>query len=181
MTPSRKASLAATAMLAAVALAGPARASCAGVTSVRRALRDARIAFVGTVTATTNEGRWATVEVTEVWKGDVDARVEVRGGPKDPPGPMSVISSVDRHYRDGRTYLFLPYAGHGDTFRDNVCTATTRYADRLERFRPAGASLLLDDVRDGTVDEGGFPLWGAGALAGAALAAVLVIRRLRGV
>ncbi|HEV2754492.1 MAG TPA: hypothetical protein VG318_01785 [Actinomycetota bacterium] len=178
MSSSRKASLAAAALIVA-ALAGPARASCAGVPPVRRAVRDARIAFAGTVVDTTSNGRWATVEVTEVWKGDVDARVEVRGGPADPPGPMNAVSSVDRHYREGTTYLFLPYAGHGDTFSDNSCSATTRFTDRIERLRPAGTFVPLDDLRTGVADDGGFPLWAAGALAGAAGAALLLIRRLR--
>jgi hypothetical protein len=160
------------------ALAGPARASCAGVPPVRRAVREARTAFVGTVTETTNSGRWATVEVAEVWKGDAEPLVEVRGGPKDPPGPMNVASSTDRHFREGKTYLFLPQAVSERVFRDDICTATTGYREGLERFRPS--EILLDDVRTGVADDGGFPVWAAGALAGAALAGFLLIRRLRG-
>ena len=174
----RKAALGA--VVLAAALAGPARASCAGVPPVRSALRDARTAFVGTVLETTESGRWATVEVTEVWKGDAGERVEVRGGPPDPPGPLNAASSVDRHFREGKTYLFIPEAVSETVFRDSICTATTGYEKRLDRFRPAGALLRFDDLRTGVADDGGgFPVWAAGALAAAALAGALLIRRLR--
>lgn len=161
------------------ALTGPARASCAGVPPTKRAVREARTAFVGTVTETTNGGRWATVEVSEVWKGDAAPVVEVRGGPEDPPGPTNVVSSIDRHFREGKTYLFVPGAGSETVFRDDNCSATTGYAKRLDRFRPR--AFPLDDVRTGIADDGaaGFPVWAAGALAAAALAGLLVIRRLR--
>jgi hypothetical protein len=104
-----------------------------------RALADASAAFVGTVTATSNGDRWATVAVSDVWKGDVDAEVEVRGGPEDPPGPLNASSSVERTFDEGQTYLFLPFGGRGDVFHDNACSRTTVYRDSLERLRPPGA------------------------------------------
>ncbi|MDQ3913954.1 MAG: hypothetical protein M3323_01295 [Actinomycetota bacterium] len=170
---------AAVALLAAImsaSFAPAARASCAGLPPMRQALRDAPAAFVGAVVATTNDGRWATVEVSEVWKGDVDARVEVRGGQADPPGPINVASSVDRHYREGKTYLFVPHAGSGSTFKDNSCTSTTAYRAALARFRPTGA---IDPPAADNDGGDGFPYWIVGAAAAAA-GIVLVARRVRG-
>lgn len=120
-------------------IATPAHASCAELPPMRKAIREAPAVFVGTVVHTENMGRWVIVDVSEVWKGDVEPELEVRAGPKDPPGPMGVASSVDRHYRDGETYLFLPYRGDGKVFGDNSCTRTTLYRPQLDRFKPAGA------------------------------------------
>lgn len=106
---------------------------------MRAAIREAHAVFVGTVVDTANMRRWVIVDVSEVWKGDVEPEVEVRAGHKDPPGPAGVVSSVDRHYRDGETYLFLPYRGDGKVFSDNSCSSTTRYRPQLDRFKPAAA------------------------------------------
>ena len=96
--------------------------------------------FVGTVVATTNARRWVTVRVDEVWKGDdVGPEVEVQAGPEDPPGDARSISSIDRRYRAGTTYLFLPWQRKGEVFFDNACTRTSVFRPSLERFRPAEA------------------------------------------
>lgn len=107
--------------------------------SLGRAIAESSVVFAGTVIDTSSEGRWATVEVSDVWKGDVAAEVEVRGGPEDPPGPISASSSVERTYRRGETYLFLPYAGSGEVFSDNSCSRTSVYREGLARLRPPGA------------------------------------------
>ena len=117
-----------------------ARASCIGPPPTREAIREVPAVFVGTVVEIANMRRWVTVEVLDVWKGQVDPEVEVRAGPKDPPGPTRVASSVDRHYRLGETYLFFPYRGDGEIFRDSNCSRTTRYEPSLERFRPTPIS-----------------------------------------
>ncbi|HYP24963.1 MAG TPA: hypothetical protein VEV43_15455, partial [Actinomycetota bacterium] len=133
----------AAALFAGIALAlvwsQPASALCAEPPSLGRAIAETSVVFAGTVTDTSSEGRWATVAVSDVWKGDVAAEVEVRGGPEDPPGPISASSSVERTYRRGETYLVLPYAGSGEVFSDNACSGTTVYREGLARLRPAGA------------------------------------------
>lgn len=121
-------------------VAGPASASCIEAPPMAKAISEASAVFVGTVVETANMRRWVIVEVSAVWKGHVEPQVEVRAGPKDPPGPMSVASSGDRHYRAGETYLFLPYRGDGRTFRDSNCSRTTRYQPQLERFNPTGTA-----------------------------------------
>jgi len=118
--------------------ASPAAASCAEIPPVKKAIADADILFVGTVVETTNDDRWATVEVEEVWKGgDIADVVEVRAGPPDPPGPISVAGSNDRTYRAGVRYLFFPYGAKGDILQDSACSRTTRLTRAVERFRPA--------------------------------------------
>lgn len=155
--------------------AGPAAASCAPPIPMGTALDDAPAVFVGTVRDVTNGDRWATVEVTDVWKGDVDALVQVKAGPKDPPGPLGAASSVDRTYREGKTYLFVPHSGRGIEFQDSICSATTVYRDALDRFRPADA---VRPPGDAVVDDSATPWWAIGAAAAAAVAgATLLLRR----
>lgn len=160
-------------------LVSPARASCAPPPPMKRAMAEAPAVFVGQVVSTTNEDRWAVVDVEEVWKGDVPERVEVRGGPADPPGRLSVVSSVDRDFKNGRRYLFVPYRRKGDVFLDNICTRTTRYSGRLDKYRPAGAVPLPPDDAEPSgeqapVSGGGVSPWlivglGAAACAGGAI------------
>ncbi len=168
----RRTSATALAVLALIAVgATPAAASCAPPQPMPAAIDDAAAVFVGTVTDTSNSERWATVDVSEVWKGDVEPRVEVKAGPKDPPGPMGVASSVDRTFEGGKTYLFVPHGGSGTEFKDSICSRTTVYRDELDRFRPADPSRPGGETR--APDDGGSsaPWWIAGALAAAALAA----------
>jgi hypothetical protein len=120
-------------------LGGSAGALCVRLPPMKKAIEQAPIVFVGTVVEVGNMTRWATVEVEEVWKGNVAARVEVRGGAEDPPGGMGQVSSVDRDYRVDQKYLFAPYEGSGEVFLDNACTATTPYKPSMEAFRPEGA------------------------------------------
>ena len=119
-------------------IATTAAAKCAAPPPMPRAIEDAFAVFVGTVTRLENMRRWATVEVSDVWKGPVAGVVEVRAGPKDPPGPISAASSVDRRYKRGIDYLFV-VSRPGARFRDSSCSATTRYRPRLDRFRPVSA------------------------------------------
>ena len=139
--------------------------------------------FVGTVAAVENHGTWAIVDVIEVWKGVVDDRVEVRAGPKDPPGPISVATSVDRSYREGKTYLFLPYAGSGGRFKDNACTATSVYRPELERLRPAslaGPSPSPSPSSDtGPPSEGGPSMFVMVVMGAGAIGLAVLVRKLR--
>lgn len=114
------------------------------------AIRDASAVFVGNVVEVTNFRRWATVDVVDVWKGDASEQTEVRAGPKDPPGPSRTVTSIDRTYRDGQTYLFVVYSGNGTIFRDNSCSRTTLYRPELERFNPNPASSPRPSASDPT-------------------------------
>lgn len=147
-------------------------ASCLAPLSFPRAIEEAPAVFVGEVVDVSGGGRWATVEVRQVWKGgELPAEVEVRGGPRD----ENVLTSVDRDFKISRDYLFVPYERRGSTFLDNACTSTTRFRPELTRFRPANAAEAsptpaasaprLDENDDGS-------RW---LLPGAALAAVAVM------
>ena len=117
--------------------AGPALASCALAPPLGSAVEEASHVFVGTVTAVENGRRWVSVRVEEVWKGeDLPEEVEVRAGPKDPPGPMGAATSVDRTFQLSERYLFVPYDRNGSIFRDNACTNTSLFRASYERFAP---------------------------------------------
>lgn len=123
-------------------VAQPARASCGGPTPMRQAIDSSRATFVGTVAGLENRRRWATVDVLETWKGpQFPGEVVVKAGPKDPPGPTMVASSIDRTYILGQTYLFVVYGGKGAVFRDSNCSRTARFDERLARFRPTSAEV----------------------------------------
>lgn len=162
-------------------LAPTAHASCAPLPSLPVAIDEARAAFVGTVTATTNQGRWATVEVTDVWTGEVGSTAEVRGGPKDPGGRVPVITSVDRTYKVGKTYLFVPYDSRGSVYLDNGCTATRAFHARLEKFNPQLASGDDPEPRSPAKEDRaeGQQWWAVGAVAFFATALGLRLRARR--
>ena len=133
--------------------AAPASASCVGGVTVLSDLERADLVFVGTVTALSNEDRWATFTIEDLWKGDpLAADVEVRGGPLSPGGGIQAGSSVDRSFEPGGRYLLFAYdpAVHGYSpvwgpdgrFEDNACSATQIYTDDLAQFRPATAKKI---------------------------------------
>ncbi len=115
--------------------------SCIQPPPVEEAVASAEIAFVGTVTAAANLGRWATISVEEVWAGsDLPAVVEVRGG-----GAAGAESMADRSYVVGTRYLFFPYVEEG-RLTDNICSSTQEWQPEVEKVRPA-------DVRTPTSGE----------------------------
>lgn len=122
---------------------GPARASCVFGGPYPQRLDESPLVFVGTVTATSNGGRNATVTVEEIWKGTgIAETVEVFGGAQG----ANVASSVDRSYETGTRYLFAPYEVSPEgIYRDNICTPTRTYVDKLERLRPDDAVILASD------------------------------------
>lgn len=80
--------------------------------------------LVGKVIETTNEDRWATVDVEEVWTGErITAVVEIKAGPADPPGPASVASSNDRTFDEGARYRPASIAEPVPGAADDVSTA----------------------------------------------------------
>ena len=166
------------AMVLATVVATPVQASCVELAEPAVAVREADVAFVGTVVRLANQDRWATVAVEEVWRGpDLGPTVEVRGGPAG-----NVATSVDRTYRLGR-YLFVVSAAGGH-FSDSACSATTEWDRTLEPIRPAdarrplGASVGDEPSPSGDTRSLAAPLIVASA-AGLALMAVVSVLALR--
>lgn len=159
-----------------VAIAPAADASCVMPMPMKQDVRQSRYVFVGTVTSTAAGGRFAVVQVDDVWKGSgIEKQVEVRGG----PGKAGVITSVDRSFRAGKRYLFFPDRGKGDHFTDNACTNTRPYRPSLDRFRPEDArgtpGQAFDGVQATQGPEGGGSLVWIGAAAGGGLLLVMLV------
>jgi hypothetical protein len=110
-------------------------ASCATSPSIEEAVLRGEVVFVGTVVATENDARWATVTVEERWSGAraLGDTVHVHGGPE-----AGVATTIDRTYLPGR-YLFVVRNGPG-YLEDDLCTATTPWTADLARLRPAGVT-----------------------------------------
>lgn len=137
--------VASTAVVASLLLgsAAPVLASCVMPPSIDEAVRDADLVFLGTVTSLSNNDRWATVTVEEVWKGpDLAPVVEVRGGPGG-----NAASSVDRSFLAGTRYLFLPFIAEG-VLQDSACSSTTQFTAELSRLRPATARQPVTPAPD---------------------------------
>jgi hypothetical protein len=113
-------------------------ASCAAIPQLGPAIRNAPAVFVGTVTSVDHGGRVATVHVEEVWKGRVEAKVQVVGTPE----LNAAATSVDRIYSAGEKYLFIPFAGGGDSYQDNNCTPTQPFSVGLAAYRPSSTAAL---------------------------------------
>jgi hypothetical protein len=111
-------------------------ASCAAIPQLATAISDAPAVFAGTVTSVDHGGRVATVHVQDVWKGRVAADVQVVGT----PDLGAAATSVDRIYTAGQKYLFIPFAGSGDSFQDNNCSLTQPYAAGVAAYRPSYAT-----------------------------------------
>ena len=126
---------------------GAVLADCMQPPAIGVAAATADIVFVGTVTNTLNNRRWAEVAVTEVWRGpDQPASVVVRGGPEG-----NTATSVDRSFEVGRTYLFVPYMDPDTAaLTDNSCTSTTEFTDDTAKLRPADARQPLGSQQTAT-------------------------------
>lgn len=128
----------------------PAQGSCAMPPgSLRERLQASEIVFLGSVTSTDAGGTTATVAVESVWRGEVNDQVVVSGG----EGAPGVISSVDRSYQEGRRYLFVPWRGTGERFRDNSCTDTRPWRARYAALRPASAVDVIPEASPGATPE----------------------------
>lgn len=112
-------------------------ASCAEPpASISQAIRSAPVVFVGTVTGTSDGGRTATVHVDELWRGAVlPGEVTLHGS----PDVSAEATSVDRHYDNGKRYLFVPESAGGSVFDDNSCSLTRAFTSDLAAYRPASA------------------------------------------
>jgi hypothetical protein len=114
--------------------AAPTLASCVQPVPIEEAIKSADSVFVGTVTALSNNDRWASVAVEEVWSGpDLAPIVEVRGGAEG-----NAASSVDRAYTAKTSYLFVVLISDG-MLSDNACSSTTEFTADLASLRPATA------------------------------------------
>ncbi len=156
-----------------------ASASCAMPIPIKEAIQSADVVIVGTVTSTENLGRWATVEVHEIWKGpDLPATVVVRGGPE--PGGAS---SIDRTFSVGARYLFVLGLDAQGALSDNACSATTEIDADDHALRPADYRTPTpgEEAEDG-VDLAGIivPAGVALLVAAALLVAGLVARGRQG-
>jgi hypothetical protein len=179
-----------TVAVAAAVLAAPAAASCVMPQgSLKERLAKEKIVFVGTVANVQAQGRLAHVAVESVWRGDVEDEVEVTGGTL----ASNTASSVDRSFKTGERYLFVPYRGNGKKFEDSSCSDTQKWRPQLARLQPANARTTgetpVDNSSEGPVrgtegtpsDEGSGSLpWVAGGAAVVVLllgGAVLLRRR----
>ncbi|HEX7171404.1 MAG TPA: hypothetical protein VF365_02225 [Candidatus Limnocylindria bacterium] len=178
MQPPRR--LSATAILAlglTVLAAGPAGADCQPAGPVDEALAVAPVAFVGVVTATA--GPVATIAVRDIWAGDVDDVVEVRGL-SDEGGADAAFgggfSEDDRQWTAGATYLVVPWID-GETLRDSICTGTTEWRPELEALRPAMARSVADEPAGGESIPPALLLTGLVVVLAAAASALAFRRR----
>jgi hypothetical protein len=112
-----------------------AAASCVAVPSPRQAVSSSPLVFMGKVIGLSNRGRTAAVRVVSVWKGPRLPRVvEVQGSSATTP---DVLTSVDRRFRVGRRYLFIPPGNQrGPTLRDNACSSTVEYSTAVAKLAP---------------------------------------------
>jgi len=150
-------------------------ADCMMPAPVQEAAKTNDIVFVGTVTETTNQDRWASVAVEEVWRGpDLPEAVVVKGGTGG-----DAISSVDRSYQAGTKYLFFPYPDEQGNLADNICTNTVEWSPDLGQLRPADARQVNGATEQASAfDVGGLiaPLGVALLVGGVLLGAGLLAR-----
>jgi hypothetical protein len=134
------------AVIAFLALTQPAAASCMTLPPLEKALAAAPLVFVGTANDTQHEGRTATFDVEEIWKGSVGARVFVNGGPtiremeRAEANGQVAATSVDRTYEQGVRYLVVPFGAKGGVLTDNACSSTQPYTAQLASHAPSGAA-----------------------------------------
>ena len=156
------------AIVGSLALSQPAAASCITLPPLGEALAAAPMAFVGTVVETKHDGRTATFEVEEVWKGSVGARVVVNGGPEIDAMEAAeangggVATSVDRAYEQGARYLVVPFGARGKVLTDNACSSTQPYTAKLASHAPPGAEPPADKGSAEAAPSGSAPTAGQG-------------------
>lgn len=143
--------------LAFLVMAAPAvGASCAEPVPLDQALAEAETVFVGTVNELKHDGRLAGFVVEEVWKGEVPATALVSGGPtlSELEGTGlggTIVTSVDRPFEQGVTYLVVPFGVDQGVYMDNACSVTQAYDSSLDQYRPDSAHTPVEVGTDGAV------------------------------
>lgn len=171
-TPNRAVILASLVMLVSALGTLPAQASCAEAVPLQAAIANARTVFVGTVTETDFDGRVATFNVGEVWKGETSSMVIVVGGPSlaELQAARSkgedVVTSVDRSFELGTTYLVVSHGSEDGVLLDNQCSNTQPFAVSLNEYRPDATPPTTAPP----VSQATRPTWAWAALSGGALA-----------
>ena len=131
--------------------------------------------FVGTVTETDFDGRVATFNVGEVWKGETGSAVIVVAGPSlaelqaAQAKGENLVTSVDRSFDLGTTYLVVSHGSHDGALLDNQCSNTQPFSVSLNEYRPAD---VTPPTTAPPVSESTRPTWAWAALSGGALALV---------
>lgn len=140
--------------------------------------------FKGQVTGLRDDGVTARFRVEEVWKGpDLPAEVVVHGGPEQ-SGPFgtTTVTSVDRSWTAGATYLVFPRI-EGSDLRDDSCSPTREWSAELAAARPADAHAPTGTAAGDPGADSGVSWWlvPAAALAagGAGVVATVAWRRRR--
>ena len=153
----------------------PAQASCAEAVPLQDAIAKAETVFVGTVTETDFDGRVATFNVGEVWKGETGSAVIVVAGPSlaelqaAQAKGENLVTSVDRSFDLGTTYLVVSHGSHDGALLDNQCSNTQPFSVSLNEYRPAD---VTPPTTAPPVSESTRPTWAWAALSGGALALV---------
>jgi hypothetical protein len=172
------------ALVASCGGAAGAQASCAvtpgsGPTLLAAAINAAPIVFVGIVVGTASNDRVARVRVESIWKGPVIPTLVTVSGT---PDQVSAATSVDRTFKVGRRYLFVPFA-FGTPIQDNSCSATQEYSSQVAGLQPATVQSPAPgtDGPDPTASGLSVWLWAAagGLLLAGAVLALTGLRRLR--
>ena len=172
-THNRVVLLASFVMLVSALGALPAQASCAEAVPLQDAIANAQTVFVGTVTETDFDGRVVTFNVSEVWKGETGPTIIVVGGPSiadlqaAQANGENVVTSVDRSFELGTTYLVVSHGSHDGVLLDNQCSNTQPFAVSLNEHRPADATPPTTDrpVSDAPRPTGAWAALSGGALA----------------
>jgi hypothetical protein len=147
---------------------GTVLADCMAPPPIEEAVRQGEVVFTGTVVAVADQGRRATVEVDEVWRGpDLAATTVVLGGQGEG------FTSVDRTYEIGMTYVFFPSIDpETRALVDNLCTNTTPWQDDYEKLRPAEARPPLGEPNG---ESAGFDVASLVPIGGLVLAVAAVL------
>jgi hypothetical protein len=173
LRPSRRSALLlpVAAAFAILSAPGAVLADCMMPPPIEEAVRSSEVVFVGTVVAVQDQGRRATVEIDEIWRGpDLPVTTIILGGQGEG------FTSVDRTYEVGVKYVFFPYVDP-DTraLIDNLCSNTTPWLDDYEEIRPAEARPPIGDP---SAEPAGFDVAGLvpiGALVLAVAGVLLVV------